>query len=351
MNVARLNLCHNSREWHRGVIKAVKRLNREKGFRVSVMIDTEGSQVHLVDHGHESSVKAEEGSVWLFTTQFFEGFGPYTVKANHEGFSEGIKVGDELIVEGGMASFEVVEWIEDDLRCRCIDSGLILPQAKVSFWRAGKLVDRSVGLPTLSPKDWVDIDFGISEGVDFIAVSYVKNADDIKILKRHLSSRSAGSIRVVAKIERSKSLENLEEIIEASDGIMVARGDLGVQIPLDKIPAIQNQVTNMCRQMNKPVIIASQLLESMIEYPTPTRAEVADVTEAVRQQVDSVMLSGESAVGSYPEKALSVLNTTSLCIEAWTREDNASPASPNLPQLAVSVSGSIPGTNWGWLPL
>ncbi|OAY45387.1 pyruvate kinase isozyme A, chloroplastic [Manihot esculenta] len=320
MNVARLNMCHNTKEWHRDVIRKIKRLNDEKGFCVSVMIDTEGSQIHVVDHGAPSSLKAEEGSVWVFTAQKFEGSRPFTVRANYEGFSEGIMVGDELIIDGGMASFQVVERMGNDLRCKCTDPGLLLPRAKLSFWRNGKLSYQ--GQPTISEKDWEDIDFGISEGVDFVAVSFVNDAEPVKHLKNYLSTKASKSIRVLAKIESLESLQKLEEIVEASDGIMVARGDLGVEVPLEQIPAVQEAITDICRQLNKPVIIASQLLESMVEYPTPTRAEVADVSEAVRQYADAMMLSGESAIGSYGEKALSVLRMVSGRMELQSREEN-----------------------------
>ncbi|CAN1284821.1 Pyruvate kinase isozyme A, chloroplastic [Linum perenne] len=320
MNVARLNMCHNSREWHSDVIAKIRKLNEEKGFCVSVMIDTEGSQIHVVDHGAPSSLKAEEGSVWVFTTQKFEGSRPFTVRANFEGFSEGIMVGDELVIDGGMASFVVLEKMGDDLRCKCTDPGLLLPRAKMSFWRNGKLSYH--GLPTLSQKDWKDIEFGVYEGVDFIAVSFVSDAESIKQLKHHLSTNSSKSIKVLAKVETLESLQNLEEIVEASDGIMVARGDLGVEVPIEQIPTVQEDITRICRQLNKPVIIASQLLESMIEYPTPTRAEVADVTEVVRQYADALMLSGESAIGSHGQKAVSVLKMVSSRMELWTREEN-----------------------------
>ncbi|OVA07348.1 Pyruvate kinase [Macleaya cordata] len=322
MNIARLNMCHNSREWHSDVIRNIKKLNEEKGFCISLMIDTEGSQMHMVDHGGASSVKAEDGSIWLFTNEKFDGSRPFTVQANYEGFSEGITVGDELVIDGGMASFEVIQKVGNDLRCKCIDPGLLLPRAKLSFWRDGKLVGNNFGLPTLSTKDWADIDFGVSEGVDFIAVSFVKDANDIKHLKDYLSKRSSDFIRVLAKVESLESLGNLEDIVEASDGIMVARGDLGVQIPLEQIPAVQEEIVHICRQLNKPVIVASQLLESMIEYPTPTRAEVADVSEVVRQYADALMLSGESAVGSYADKALSVLRMASGRMELWSRQEN-----------------------------
>ncbi|XP_059653075.1 pyruvate kinase isozyme A, chloroplastic-like [Cornus florida] len=322
MNVARLNMCHNTREWHRDVIRKIKRLNEEKGFCVSVMIDTEGSQIHVVDHGAPSSVKAEDGSIWFFTTEKFEGSRPFTVQANYEGFSEGVKLGDELVIDGGMASFEVIEKIGNDLRCKCTDPGLLLPRAKLSFWRDGKLVGRSFELPTLSTKDWSDIKFGISEGVDLIAMSFVNDAGAVKHLKDYLSTKALKSIKVLAKIESLESFQKLEEIVEASDGIMVARGDLGVEIPIEQIPTVQEKIIHVCRQLNKPVIVASQLLESMVEYPIPTRAEVADVSEAVRQNADALMLSGESAIGSYGQKALSVLRMASCRMELWSREEN-----------------------------
>ncbi|KAL6012806.1 hypothetical protein ACLOJK_003295 [Asimina triloba] len=252
----------------------------------------------------------------------------------------GVTVGDELVIDGGMATFEVVEKLGNDLRCRCTDPGLLLPRAKLTFWRDGKLVGKDNELPTLSTKDWADIELGISEGVDFIAVSMVKDANDIKLLKDYLSTRSSESVKVLAKIESLESLENLVDIIEASDGVMVARGDLGVQIPLEQIPSVQEQITHICRQLNKPVIVASQLLESMVEYPTPTRAEVADVSEAVRQYADALMLSGESAIGLYPEKALAVLSMASGRMELWSREENRESLLSQR-QLAVSLPDRI----------
>ncbi|KAA3462985.1 pyruvate kinase isozyme A, chloroplastic-like isoform X1 [Gossypium australe] len=303
MNVARLNMCHNTRDWHRDVIKKINQLNEEKGFCVSVMIDTEGSQIHLLDHGAPSSVKAEfsiKYCVWM----------------------AGIEVGDELVIDGGMASFQVIEKVGNDLRCKCTDSGLFLPRAKFSFWRNGKLVARNSELPTLSKKDWADIEFGVSEGVDFIALSFVNDADPVRQLKNYLYMRSSRSTRVLAKVESLESLQKLKEIVEASDGIMVARGDLGVEIPYEQIPTVQEEITRVCREMNKPVIVASQLLESMVEYPTPTRAEVADVSEAVRQYADALMLSGESAIGPHGQKALSILQMASSRMELWSREEN-----------------------------
>ncbi|KAL6638040.1 hypothetical protein ACP70R_025612 [Stipagrostis hirtigluma subsp. patula] len=323
MNVARVNMCHGDREWHREVIRAVRTLNDEKGFAVAVMMDTEGSEIHMGDLGGAPSAKAEDGEVWTFSVRSSDTSLPdRIIHVNYDGFAEDVKVGDELFVDGGMARFEVTEKLGPDVKCRCTDPGLLLPRANLTIWRDGSVVrERNAMLPTISSKDWLDIDFGIAEGVDFIAVSFVKSAEVINHLKSYIAARSRGSdIGVIAKIESIDALKNLEEIIRASDGIMVARGDLGAQIPLEQVPSIQQKIVKMCRQLNKPVIVASQLLESMIEYPTPTRAEVADVSEAVRQRADALMLSGESAMGKYPEKALSVLRSVSLRIERWWRE-------------------------------
>ncbi|KAH0891827.1 hypothetical protein HID58_054256 [Brassica napus] len=312
MNVARLNMCHGTREWHRDVIRSVRKLNEEKGFAVAIMMDTEGSEIHMGDLGGESSAKSE---VWTFTVRAFDSSRPArTISVSYDGFAEDVRVGDELLVDGGMVRFEVIEKIGPDVKCLCTDPGLLLPRANLTFWRDGSLVrERNAMLPTISSKDWLDIDFGIAEGVDFIAVSFVKD------------------IGVIAKIESIDSLTNLEEIIIASDGAMVARGDLGAQIPLEQVPAAQQRIVKVCRALNKPVIVASQLLESMIEYPTPTRAEVADVSEAVRQRSDALMLSGESAMGQFPDKALTVLRSVSLRIERWWREEKRYESTPLQP--------------------
>ncbi|KAJ4760453.1 Pyruvate kinase [Rhynchospora pubera] len=343
MNVARVNMCHGTREWHRNVIRQVRKLNEEKGFAVAVMMDTEGSEIHMGDLGGAPSAKAEDGEIWTFTVRSFDSPLPErTVNVNYDGFTEDVRIGDELLVDGGMARFEVIEKVGPDVKCLCTDPGLLLPRANLTFWRDGSLVrERNALLPTISSKDWLDIDFGIAEGVDFIAVSFVKSAEVVNHLKSYIAARCPGSeIGVIAKIESIDSLRNLEEIIRASDGAMVARGDMGAQILLEQVPAFQQKIVGLCRQLNKPVIVASQLLESMIEYPIPTRAEVADVSEAVRQRADALMLSGESAMGKYPEKALSVLRSVSLRIERWWREEKRTEAL-ELPEVASSFSDRI----------
>ncbi|WOK97111.1 pyruvate kinase isozyme A, chloroplastic-like [Canna indica] len=343
MNVARVNMCHGTHEWHRQVIRQVRQLNEEKGFAVAVMMDTEGSEIHMGDLGGSASAKAEDGEIWTFSVRAFDSPLPErTIHANYDGFAEDVQEGDELLVDGGMVRFEVIEKIGPDVKCRCTDPGLLLPRANLTFWRNGVVVrERNAMLPTISSKDWLDIDFGIAEGVDFIAVSFVKSAEVINHLKSYIAARCHDrEISVIAKIESIDSLKNLEEIIRASDGAMVARGDLGAQIPLEQVPAAQHRIVTVCRQLNKPVIVASQLLDSMIEYPTPTRAEVADVSEAVRQRADALMLSGESAMGQYPDKALAVLRSVSLRIERWWREEKRH-EEMELPDIASSFSDKI----------
>ncbi|KAK8611786.1 hypothetical protein V6N13_131827 [Hibiscus sabdariffa] len=193
MNVARVNICHGTREWHRNVIRRVKQLNEEKGFAVAVMMDTEGSEIHMDDLNGAESTKAEDGQIWTFTVRAFDPpLRPErTVTVNYDGFAEDVKVGDELLVDGGMVRFAVIEKIGPDVICHCTDPGLLLPRANLTFWIDGSLVrEPSAMLPTISSKDWLDIDFGIEEGVDFIAVSFVKSAEVIKTLMIYITAQS-----------------------------------------------------------------------------------------------------------------------------------------------------------------
>ncbi|KAH7352290.1 hypothetical protein KP509_19G038300 [Ceratopteris richardii] len=342
MNVARLNMCHGTKEWHAQVIENLRKLNAEKGYDITIMMDTEGSEVHMGDLSGET-FKIEDGDRWIFTVRKFEGTLPaQTFHVNYEGFAEDVIIGDELVVDGGMVRFEVIEKIGPDVHCKCIDPGLLLPRANLTFWRAGKVIrEGSSMLPTLSSKDWLDIDFGIEKKVDFIAISFVRTAEVVKHLKTYVAARSPQrTIGVIAKIESRESLKDLENIIRVSDGVVVGRSDLGAQIPLEQVPSVQQEVVHLCRQLNKAVIVASQLVESMIEYPTPTRAEVADVSELVREQVDALMLSGESAMGHFPGKALGVLRTVSLRMERWCREESVEKPR-QLKQLANTLPSQI----------
>jgi pyruvate kinase len=226
-----------------------------------------------------------------------------------------------------------------EVRARVVDPGIILSRANLTFRRAGAVLRaRNSMLPVLSSKDWLDIDFAVEEKVDFIAVSFVKTADVVHNLKSYLASRSSAGIEVIAKIESFDSVPNLGAIVDASDAVMVARGDLGAQIPQEDVPSVQKEVVTRCRQAGKPVIVASHLLQSMIEYPTPTRAEVADVSDVVRQRADALMLSGESAAGAHPTKAVDVLRAVATHSEEWVRTEKHRGALV-LPSLATTPDG------------
>jgi len=349
MNVARLNMCHGSHEWHREVIQRIRKLNQELGYSLAIMVDTEGSEVHIGDIAEPSRVDMDDR--WTFTIRSLDaesvgpgpsdhpedGAGepggqpeakrPRIASVSYDGFSEDVSVGDEILVDGGMVNFRVVSLQGPDVICECIEPGILLPKANLTFRRDGVPVRaRNSMLPTISAKDWLDIDFAIENEVDLIAISFVKTADTVKHLRSYLTSKcmpkqdgpGAGTRAapgVVSKIESSDSLRNLDDIVAASDAVMVARGDLGSQIPLEDVPVVQQQITTACRRLNKPCIVASHLLRSMLEHPTPTRAEVADIADVVQQRADALMLSGESAAGLHPMKSLEVLRAVAVRTE------------------------------------
>lgn len=338
MNVARLNMCHGDHEWHRSVIDRINTLNKEKGFSVAIMVDTEGSEVHT--SALDQPLKVEEGQDFIFTIRDPSSVGANALGVSYDAFVDDIQAHDLIVVDGGMVVFKVNKKAGPDVHVSVIDPGIILSRANLTFHRQNQILRaRNAMLPVLSSKDWKDVDFAIAQNVDFIAVSFVKSADVINNLKSYISSRAHKTIEIISKVESFDSVPNIGEIVEASDGVMVARGDLGAQIPLEDVPSVQKEVVVRCRQLGKPVIVASHLLQSMIEYPTPTRAEVADIADVVRQRADALMLSGESAAGAFPDKAVNVLRSVATQIEEWCRQDKHGQIL--LPQLTNMPDGRV----------
>ncbi|KAL6782593.1 hypothetical protein ACKKBG_A07405 [Auxenochlorella protothecoides x Auxenochlorella symbiontica] len=340
MNVARLNMSHGSHAWHAEIISHIRALNKEKGYSVAIMMDTQGSEVHIMEMA--APLKAETGQELVFTVRDpAASLGDdAAIAVSYDAFAEDVQVGDEIVIDGGMVSLEVEGKAGPDVYCRVVDPGLVLSRANLTFRRGGRPVRaKNAMLPVLSAKDWVDVDFAVQQGVDFIAVSFVKSADVINNLKSYIQSRSARDIDVIAKVESPDSIPNLAEIVDAADGVMVARGDLGAQIRLEDVPSVQKEVVLRCRQAGKPVIVASHLLQSMHELPTPTRAEVSDIADVVRQRADALMLSGESAAGLFPQKALEVLRIVAARIEGWCREEGSGAIA--LPRIAGSLDARI----------
>ena len=339
MNVARLNMSHGSHEWHSSVIDRIRRINSELGYSVAIMVDTEGgSEVHL--KGLKELVKVKEGQDVVMSIRDLatKSSDALQIQVNFEGFPRDCQAGDTLMIDGGMTTLCVDIVRGPDVVCHVVDSGIILPRASVTIRRDGKVVKSTDAfMPVICAKDWNDIDLAIEKDVDFIAVSFVRTADVLDNLRSYISAKTSRSIQVVAKIEASESLENLESIIASSDTIMIARGDLGAQISITQVPKEQKRIVDACRAAGKAVIVASQLLESMHTLPTPTRAEVADISEAVRQGADAVMLSGETAIGRWPLKTLEVLRD--VTIHAETRLQ--SQAIPQWMQNSEGITNSI----------
>ncbi|WOL09548.1 pyruvate kinase isozyme G, chloroplastic-like isoform X2 [Canna indica] len=307
MNVARLNMSHGDHESHQKIIDLVKEYNAQsKSHVISIMLDTKGPEVRSGDVAHPIMLK--EGQEFNFTTR--RGVSSEnTVSVNYDDFVNDVEVGDILLVDGGMMSLVVRSKTVDTVKCTVTDGGELKSRRHLNV--RGK----SATLPSITDKDWEDIKFGVDNQVDFYAVSFVKDAKVIYELKDYLK-RCNADIHVIPKIESADSIPNLHSIISASDGAMVARGDLGAELPIEDVPLLQEEIIRKCRSMEKPVIVATNMLESMINHPTPTRAEVSDIAIAVREGADAIMLSGETAHGKYPLKAVKVMHTVALRTES-----------------------------------
>ncbi|KAJ4954259.1 hypothetical protein NE237_011042 [Protea cynaroides] len=307
MNVARMNMSHGDHASHQKVIDLVKEYNAQcKDNVIAIMLDTKGPEVRSGDL--PQPITLTSGQEFSFTIK--RGVGTETcVSVNYDDFVNDVEMGDMLLVDGGMMSLVVKSKTEDLVKCEVVDGGELKSRRHLNV--RGK----SATLPSITEKDWEDIKFGVDNKVDFYAVSFVKDAKVIHELKDYLRSCNA-DIHVIPKIESADSIPNLHSIITASDGAMVARGDLGAELPIEEVPLLQEEIIRLCRSMGKAVIVATNMLESMIVHPTPTRAEVSDIAIAVREGADAVMLSGETAHGKFPLKAVKVMHTVSQRTEA-----------------------------------
>ncbi len=299
MNIARLNMSHGDHLWHGQVIHHVKRLNRKIKGTVAILLDTKGPEIRTGDVNPDIQLK--KGDSLIFTIRRQPILEENCVEVSYDGFIHDVSVGDIILVDGGMISVEVVEKTASDIICTSLDDGILSSRRHLNI--RGKSAD----LPSITPKDWQDIEFGVEQGVDFIALSFVKKAEAIVELQHYLKERNAKA-DIIAKIESAEAIPLLAEIIEVADGVMIARGDLGAELPFEEVPHLQEEIVRRCREAGKPVIVATHMLESMIVSPTPTRAEVTDITQAVLQGVDCTMLSGETTTGKYPLKALEVMD-------------------------------------------
>lgn len=297
MNVARFNFSHGSHSEHGRRIAAVRRASAELGIRVAVMLDNKGPEIRLGQVNGKVTLKDGE-EVILTTRQVIGDAGRLPV--SFPSLPRDVKPGQVILLDDGACELEVLENMDTEIRCRINHGGVISSNKGVN------LPGAKISLPALSEADIRDIEYGITQGIDILAQSFVRNADDILTMRHELDKHDA-KVVVIAKIENHEGVNNLEEILQVADGIMVARGDLGVEIPVEEVPLVQKKIIAACNRVGKPVITATQMLESMLNSPRPTRAETSDVANAIFDGTCAVMLSGETAMGKYPVEAVATM--------------------------------------------
>ena len=305
MNVARLNFSHGSHEEHLEKIKTIKRLRRKLNVPLGLMLDTKGPEIRI-GRFEEKEYFLKPDDTFTITTRDVIG-NKDIVSVSYEGLPNDVEKGSIISVDDGLIQLEVME-IKDgtDIVCRVQNNGVISNNKGVN------LPGRVTNLPAITPKDVDDIKFGIENGIDMIAASFIRKKEDIYDIRKVLEDHGGEDILILSKIESQEGVDNIDEIIEASDGIMVARGDLGVEIRTELIPLVQKEVIRKCNKAAKPVITATQMLDSMQRNPRPTRAETTDVANAIIDGTDCVMLSGETAAGKYPVEAVRTMRN--ICI-------------------------------------
>ena len=299
MNVARLNFSHNTHEDHKKRIDLVKKVREKLGLPIALMLDTKGPEYRIKTFKN-GKITLNEGDSFTFTTDEIEG-DEKRVSINYKGLPHDLNKGDIILLNNGLMSFRVVSTTDTEVNCTVLVGGVLSDRKSMSF------PNKTLKQKYLSEQDKEDIAFGIKEGIDFIACSFVSCKQDLLDVKNFLAEIGAKETELIAKIENRSGVDNIEEISEECAGIMVARGDMGVEIPFEELPAIQKKIITKCRMLGKRVITATEMLESMITNARPTRAEISDVANAVYDGTSAIMLSGETAAGKYPVLAVETM--------------------------------------------
>ena len=311
LNVCRLNFSHGSHEEHKGRMDLVKKLREELNMPTAILLDTKGPEIRTGKFD-VPEVFLEEGQTFTITMKDVIG-DKERCTVSYKGLANDVKPGDTILIDDGLVGLTVKEVNNDDIVCEVQNSGIVKNHKGVN------VPGVKVNLPAITEKDRSDIEFGIEQGIDFIAASFVRKVSDVLAIREILEANNAEHIKIISKIENQEGVDNLDEIIEVSDGIMVARGDLGVEIPTEEIPVVQKLMIKKCNEAGKPVITATQMLDSMIRNPRPTRAEVTDVANAIYDGTDAIMLSGETAAGKYPVEAVKTMATIAKRAEETMR--------------------------------
>lgn len=311
MNVARLNFSHGDFEEHGGRINNIREASRELGKTVAILLDTKGPEIRTGKLAVEPIELVQDEYIILTTEEILGDKDRISITYNN--LPSDVQPGSTILIDDGLIGLTVVEVEGTEIKCRIVNGGTIKSKKGVN------VPGVAISLPGITEKDANDIVFGIEQGIDFIAASFVRKASDVQEIRELLEKHNAGHIQIISKIENQEGVDNLDEILEVSDGLMVARGDLGVEIPAEEVPLVQKRMIEKSNVAGKPVITATQMLDSMQRNPRPTRAEASDVANAIFDGTDAIMLSGETAAGKYPvesvltmsriaEKAESALN-------------------------------------------
>ena len=307
MNVARLNFSHGSHEDHKKVIQHLRDVADEMNVSLPILMDLQGPKIRVGKMKGDAQL-IEDGQYVNLTPESVEG-NKELIPIDYPHLNKDAREGDTILMDDGLLEFKIVKIEEDRITARCEVGGLLKSRKGVN------LPNVKLSISSITEKDVEDLDFGISQGIDLVALSFVRYADDVQEIISKIRARGSNA-GVIAKLEKPEALDQIDEIIEEADGIMVARGDLGIEIASERVPLIQKEIIRKCKQAGKPVITATQMLESMINNPRPTRAESSDVANAVLDGTDAVMLSGESASGKYPIEAVQQLNKICRNVES-----------------------------------
>lgn len=301
MNVARLNFSHGSHEEHKVRMDAVKAARRKLGMPVGIMLDTKGPEIRTKTY-KDGKIEIVEGQEFILTTREVEG-DENIVSITYDGLPGDVKVGTRILIDDGLVAFEVTE-IRDgtDIVCKALNGGPLSNRKSIN------VPGISLNMPFVSERDRADIEFGLEQGIDFIAASFTRSAQDVRDIKAILKEHGQEDVEIIAKIENMEGVRNIQEILDEANGVMVARGDLGVEVPFEELPEIQKSIIKICISRGKRVVTATQMLESMAKNPRPTRAEVSDVANAVYDGTSAIMLSGETSVGKYPVETVQTMS-------------------------------------------
>src|SRR2546428_4376424 len=306
VNVFRINMSHALHDWVHRVVGDIRAAAKERNSAVGIMMDSQGPAIRTGDL--PAALDLKPGQKFTLTVRGERSEEQHSVDVNYENFVKDIDIGDVVLLDNGAIQMKVLAKEGNKVECEVLTEGTLGSRRHIN------LPGVKVSLPALTAKDLADVEVGLRAGVDYIALSFVREAKDIQQLKA-VVERGQHRPFIVAKIEDQQAVKNLQEIVAEADAIMVARGDLGIEVPYEELPIIQRQIVKTCLRVGKPVIVATHMLESMIESPMPTRAEVTDVANAVFEQTDAIMLSGESTVGKYPVKCVEVFDRISQRIE------------------------------------